>query len=549
MNFFCLRKILLLLILLTLVVGNFANAADGIETAVLVANPEISLQLEKKSIKDDLVVVSPNNKFNLIIKPKLLVTDSDLIITEINEDMPIPWQYNKLSNIYQYDFRNSKSFDAKELLTIKISYDISSEIYKQIFFYNKVNNSWVALPSTDDPINKIVTAVTHLPFSRVAILGNPDVLTVGQASWYSYKKGDFVASPDFPKGSKLRVYNLDYKKDSKLKPYVDVVVNDYGPDRSVHPGRVVDLDKVAFKKIAKTGQGLINVRVEPLLAKNESAGKVLGAKIVSALEQPEISAKSAILIDENTGEVIYEKNSDQVLPIASLSKMVAIKTFLDLKMNNTDEVVSYSVADEEKNYQYCKKNESARVKLKDGDIVTVKDLIFSSLVGSANNAVETLVRYSGLTREDFIKKMNENVSSWGAIKTNFVEPTGLSEKNVSSARDYAIITKEVLKNKIIAEACVTPVYEFVTQNTKEKHRLLNTNTLVRNGAGLKIDGSKTGYLDEAGYCLMSRAKTATSKLISVVLGANTKNKVFTEVENLLKYGSKQLLNNRELARQ
>ena len=125
-----------------------------------------------------------------------------------------------------------------------------------------------------------------------------------------------------------------------------------------------------------------------------------------------------------------------------------MKVFLDTKpsLNN---VVTYSVKDEEYNYEYCKKWESARLKVDDGDTLTIEDLIYSSLVGSANNSIETLVRVSGMNRNDFIKKMNETVRLWGANSTSFEEPTGLSPNNVSSASDYAIITKEVFKHPII----------------------------------------------------------------------------------------------------
>ena len=112
-------------------------------------------------------------------------------------------------------------------------------------------------------------------------------------------------------------------------------------------------------------------------------------------------------------------------------------------------MVYYSKKDEEYNYQYVSKWESARLKVSDNEKMTVENLIYAALVGSANNAVESLVRLSGLTRNEFIAKMNESVKNWDAVNTSFIEPTGLSPKNVSSAMDYAIIIKEAMKYFIL----------------------------------------------------------------------------------------------------
>jgi len=229
------------------------------------------------------------------------------------------------------------------------------------------------------------------------------------------------------------------------------------------------------------------------------------------------------------------KNATTTLPLASLTKLVAIKVFLDTRPS-LDEVVTYKVRDEEYNYQYCNKWESAKVTLRDGDTLTVEDLVYSALVGSANNAIETLVRVSGLPRDDFIKKMNETVVSWGAVSTYFTEPTGLSPENVSSAMDYAIITKKIFTNPIIEKASITREYKFSTLNTKKAHRIKNTNKLLETNNSFNITGSKTGYLDEAGYCLMIRAKVGNKKLIAVSFGVDDREVSFIETGDLIKYG-------------
>ncbi|MBN1325733.1 hypothetical protein JW977_02015 [Candidatus Falkowbacteria bacterium] len=97
-----------------------------------------------------------------------------------------------------------------------------------------------------------------MPQAKVAILEDIDIMTEGYASWYRYKGCNCAASPDYPKGTKLKVTNLKNGKS------VIVKINDWGPDRSVHPNRVIDLDLVAFKQIAVKSQGLCMVKVEPL---------------------------------------------------------------------------------------------------------------------------------------------------------------------------------------------------------------------------------------------------------------------------------------------
>jgi len=353
-------------------------------------------------------------------------------------------------------------------------------------------------------------------------------MTSGRASWYGYKGGNFAASPDFPKGSKLRVYNIENNK------FVDVEINDYGPDRSLHPDRAIDLDKVAFAQIASLGEGIIDVKIEPLLIAKEN-GMVLGVSETGIGAEPEITASSAVIINGETGEVLFGKDINEQRSIASLSKLIAMKVFFDLNPD-LSQVVSYSKQDEEYNYEYCSIWESARIRLKEGDQLTLEDLAYSALVGSANNAIETLVRYSGLERDAFIDKMNTYVYNLGATSTKFVEPTGLSPENVSSAQDYAIIMKDAISHPLLKKISATAKYEFTTINTKEKHTLRNTNHLARYDE--RITGSKTGYLDEADYCLASEYQTDNGPIITVILGAKNREISFLETENLYKFGSK-----------
>ena len=244
-------------------------------------------------------------------------------------------------------------------------------------------------------------------------------------------------------------------------------------------------------------------------------------------------AAAAIVLDADSGQVLWEKNPTQVLPIASLTKMVAVKTFLDTKPD-LDKIVTYSSQDEQEIKKYCTPSEAAMVKLQDGDQVKLRDLVYSALIGSANNAVESLVRLSGLSRNEFINKMNANAKKWGATSTKFVEPTGLSPDNVSTAKDYAEILKNISKDATIKKISTTASYQFSTINTKQKHTIQNTNKLLRDG-DFSLETSKTGYLTEAGHCLAMTAQQQNTKqhFIIVTLGSPTWPKTYEVASRLL----------------
>jgi D-alanyl-D-alanine carboxypeptidase len=509
--------------------GSFVYAAEAAE---ITANRSYFINLDKQTIAKGYTVSAFAETIKLSLTPGILSQSTGVDAVELNEAIDDPWQLERISKVYQFEFRNKAAYDNKKPFYIQLSYDKTSDYYKQVYYYDKNYSSWRPLPTVDYPDKSFARSLIHLPFARLAVFANPEALVQGRASWYKYKGGLFAASPDFPKGSKLRVFNTANNK------FVDVIINDFGPERKLHPDRVIDLDYVAFKKIASTGAGIINIRVQPISIVPEN-NKILDIAESGAKAELLITAKSAIAMDEQTGETLWQKNATSTLPLASLTKLVAIKVFLDTRPTLNSQV-AYSLKDEEYNYEYVNKWESARLKLQDGDTLTIEDLLYAALVGSANNAVETLVRVSGLERDEFILKMNQEVALWGATATHFIEPTGLSPENVSSALDYAIITKEVYTHPIIQKASVMHQYKFATVNTKKAHTITNTDKLL-GVSSLDITGSKTGYLDEAQYCLMARAKNKSGRqIIAVTMGVDSRQNSFDQTEQLLKYALKMI---------
>ena len=235
-----------------------------------------------------------------------------------------------------------------------------------------------------------------------------------------------------------------------------------------------------------------------------------------------LTAQSAIVVDKDSGSIIFQKNMNDVRPIASMTKLVSALVFLDHNPG-WDKVMTMQKSD------YVG---GATLWAKEGDQITVKDIFYATLVGSKNNTTHVLVRATGLTLDEFVQKMNEKVKGFGLTKTHFVEPTGLNENNVSTAFEMAVISKKAFKNIDILKATTTKWYKVEPANKEVVHWVKNTSKKVLD-RDLYMTGSKTGWTDEAGYCLVSQAKNAGKELIALVMGANIRMN-YEEVYNLLK---------------
>lgn len=479
------------------------------------------------------VKINYDQNFEIELMSDSLTQASQVTVKELENYQDLPWNQMLISKVYDLKLDKIEVYDVNKPITVKIAYERDNKEFKQLYFYNKTKKTWSAAPTTDYPAEGVVRAMIKDLDTVVAVFSKPGTLTVGKASWYKYKNGDFAASPDFPKGSRLRVTNTANNKS------VEVVINDWGPERDKHPDRAIDLDKVAFAKIANTSDGIINVVVQPIKIEADTKGRTLGVKADSLGSKPILVSKSVVILDD-ANKVILEKNSLKTQPIASLTKVVAVSVFLSLKPDLEKEV-TYSSADEQMNYKYCKPGESSKINLKNGARLTIKDLIYATLVGSANNAAEALVRVSGISRDQFIEKMNTQAKSWGAVDSQFVEPSGLSNKNISSAKDYALMMNEAMKNEIISKASVQPSYVFFTADNK-RYTVKNTNKLIVEQAQTNlraekfpITGSKTGFLNEAGYCLMTKVKQGDKNFTIVALGAPSRDSSFNEMADLINY--------------
>lgn len=494
----------------------------------IVSNQNFSANISEKGLGKDLSWQVFDEELQVGIPVGRIIKPALVTLTKISEPITPPAGLTASGSMYQIDIPAASFSSGKYYISLKSS---GSNAYKQIYFFDK-NQGWRSLPTNENFGKGLISTSATLPFLRIAVFENPKILVKGEASWYRHKNGLFAASPDFPAGTKLRVINLVTKK------FVDVTVNDYGPDRMVHPTRAIDLDAVAFAKLGKLGQGTMQVAIEKIPS-TVSETPILKPAPQSGDNTLTIKSKAALVLNSVDKKILWSKGEKTKVPMASLTKLVAIKVFLD---TNPDmkKVVTYSVDDEGKNALYALPNESARLRLLDKDQIVIKDLVYASLIGSTNNTVETLVRISGISREKFIKRMNDKVIEWGATQTRFVEPTGLSAKNITTPKDYAIIARQVFLDNEIADASVRPSYSLTTVNTKKSFTFKNTNTLAREKDS-PILGSKTGYTDEAGYCLATKWPTSKDKNIIVILfGAPSHSASVEDTKKLVAFAEKNI---------
>lgn len=483
------------------------------------------IRLDASTIAQGYTVSVFDDAFKLSLVPGILSEQTGVQVREIG-GMDEPWKLQRISPIYEFEFLNKAAYDNSHPFYIELKTDRPSPHYKQVFFYDKNYDAWRPLPTRDHAPEQFVRSLIHLPYARIAVFAYPDMLIQGEASWYRHKRGLFAASPDFPQGSRLRVHNL------ASGSFVDVTVNDYGPDRGAHPSRAIDLDRVAFTRLAPPGAGLITVRVEPLeIVPQDKA--VLGILPEGIAAQPHIESSAAIVIDENSGKTLYEKNADEPLSIASLTKLIAAAVFLETEPD-LEQIVEYRVQDEEYNYRYAHTWEVVRLSLRDGETISIRDLLTAALVGSANNAVETLVRVSGVSRDTFIAKMNEYAQTHGALSLSFDDPAGLSPKNVSSARDYARAALAALANPVIQKTSTLKNATIATRNTSRSLTVKNTHPLL-NTSRYTFEGFKIGYLHEARNCVVAKVPTQSSTLIVVVLGDASRNANAQAAEKLIRF--------------
>ena len=242
-----------------------------------------------------------------------------------------------------------------------------------------------------------------------------------------------------------------------------------------------------------------------------------------------IEARSALLMEPMSGKILYEKNADEKFAPASVTKimtMLLTMEAVDSGKIKLDDKVTCS--------ENAKKMGGSTMLLDTGEIRTVEELLKGVAIASGNDAAVALAEYLGGTEQDFVNMMNKRAQELGMVNTTFKNCNGLpADGHMSTAKDIAIMSKELLKHPKVLKYTGTYM-DNISEGRKSPIELVNHNKLVRFFEG--CDGLKTGFTDEAKYCISATATRNGVRMLSVIMGAPTYKIRNRDAGVLLNYG-------------
>ncbi len=238
-----------------------------------------------------------------------------------------------------------------------------------------------------------------------------------------------------------------------------------------------------------------------------------------------VTAKRFVAIDEASGKLLLQKDSNLRQPIASITKLMTSLVILD-QAPDWQQLALLQQSDE---------TVGAYPHIYRGEQVRFIDLWKSALVTSDNNSIMAMIRELGFSRGDFVALMNEKAQELEMFNTTFGDPTGLDENNISTALDVARLIHFAMQRNEIRESVLQGKYEFSILNNKKNRRILNTDILVdsflnKKKYGYELLGGKTGFLPEAGYCLVAKISKDNRPVIIVVLDSAGMGERFQDVK-------------------
>ena len=242
----------------------------------------------------------------------------------------------------------------------------------------------------------------------------------------------------------------------------------------------------------------------------------------------DVNVKSAVLMEADTGKILYAKNEREEASPASVTKIMTLLLVMEAigesRIELSDEVV---ISD------YAASMGGSQVFLEEGERFSVEELIKCTVIASANDAAVALAELVSGSEEAFVSQMNKRASELGMVNTSFENVTGLDDttkNHYTSANDIAIMSRELLKHELVLK------YSSMWQDTIRggEFTLTNTNRLVRYYDG--CNGLKTGSTDKAGFCISATAKRGGMQLIAVIMGAQTRDERNTAARTLLDFG-------------
>jgi len=244
--------------------------------------------------------------------------------------------------------------------------------------------------------------------------------------------------------------------------------------------------------------------------------------------QPSVNSRAALVMDANTGEVLYSKNTNTALPIASITKLMTAVVTSDARLNMSEDITLQQI-----DFAGAGGKNSSST-LKAGDTMNRAEMLLVALMKSENPAAAALARTYPGGRTAFVAAMNAKARQLGMNSTHYVESTGLDVRNIASARDLGILVSAASQYGLIRQFSTTAHYDFNLGYRVLKSN--NTNALVRNG-GWNINISKTGYINEAGRCVVMHTTVNSRPAVVVLLGASTSQARTNDATNLMNWVS------------
>lgn len=244
-----------------------------------------------------------------------------------------------------------------------------------------------------------------------------------------------------------------------------------------------------------------------------------------------LNSKSAILIEPTTESIVYTKNAHEKRSPASMTKIMSLKIIFDCYKDG-----KFKMEDLVTTSEYASSMGGSQIFLSVGEQMIVEDLIKSIIIASANDACVAMAEFTYGSEEAFVEQMNKEAKNLGLTNTNFVNCTGLPTNNhYTTAHDMALIACSLLNNHADEVLPISSRYDdYIREGTEKQFWLVNTNKLVRFVEG--IDGLKTGWTVEAGYCLTATMCKNDIRFVAVAMGAETPQKRNSDIVNMLQYG-------------
>jgi D-alanyl-D-alanine endopeptidase (penicillin-binding protein 7) len=288
------------------------------------------------------------------------------------------------------------------------------------------------------------------------------------------------------------------------------------------PATAAPEQRTSVKKTKRPLAKAPSRRLAKVAPPRPSYGQLAGLRSTS--DDLDLKSSVAYVIDQDTNEVLLSKNDQAVLPIASITKLMTGVVISEAKLS-MDESITITQDDVD-----TEKGSSSRLKV--GTTLTRGELLHLALMASENRAAHALGRTYPGGLHSFVELMNAKATSLGMRDTRYSEPTGLSSKNQSSAKDLATLVSFAYQDSLLREMSTSPSYQVAVGNHTLNYK--TTNRLIKN-PNWDIGLQKTGYISEAGQCLVMQAKIAGRKLIMVFLDSAGKLSRIADAERVRRW--------------